>query len=97
MKKALMSLVLFAGMVGGVYAAPIASTLHVERIIVITNGPMSSVSVSSHTFSKVYYDEATCKLAATAYGSEVQVQVGPYQLPVATKAKCEALVLQTPY
>lgn len=68
-------------------------TLTVERIVIISNGSSSGKSITSHVFSKRFYDEATCLLARDVYRKENTLKIGPSALnaEVATNAECDAL------
>lgn len=68
-------------------------TLTVERIVVVNNGSSSGKSITSHVFSKRFYDEATCLLARDVYRKENTLKIGPSALnaEVATNAECDAV------
>lgn len=68
-------------------------TLTVERIVIVNNGSSSGKSITSHVFSKRFYDEATCLLARDVYRKENTLKIGPSALnaEVATNAECDAL------
>ena len=74
-------------------ATPPKDTLTVERIVIVNNGSSSGKSITSHVFSKRFYDEATCLLARDVYRKENTLKIGPSALnaEVATNAECDAV------
>jgi len=76
-----------------VFAVQPKDTLTVERIIIIGNGTSSGKSITSHVFTKRFFDEATCVLARDKYRLENSLKIGAGDInsDVATKAECDAL------
>lgn len=74
-------------------AAQPKTTLTVERIVIINNGTSSGKSITSHVFTKRFYNEADCLLARNVYRAENTLKIGPSEInaDVATKAECDAL------
>lgn len=72
---------------------PPKATLTVERIVIINNGSSSGKSITSHVFTKRFYNEADCLLARDVYRKENTLKIGPSALnaEVATNAECDAL------
>ena len=72
---------------------PPKDTLTVERIVIVNNGSSSGKSITSHVFTKRFYDEATCLLARDVYRKENTLKIGPSALnaEVATNAECDAV------
>lgn len=68
-------------------------TLTVERIVIVNNGSSSGKSITSHVFSKRFYNEADCLLARNVYRAENTLKIGPSEInaDVATKAECDAV------
>ena len=74
-------------------ATPPKGTLTVERIVIVNNGSSSGKSITSHVFSKRFYNEADCTLARDKYVKENTLKIGPGEInaDVATKAECDAV------
>lgn len=74
-------------------ATPPKDTLTVERIVIVNNGSSSGKSITSHVFSKRFYNEADCTLARDKYVKENTLKIGPGEInaDVATKAECDAV------
>ena len=72
---------------------PPKDTLTVERIVIVNNGSSSGKSITSHVFTKRFYNEADCLLARNTYRAENTLKIGPNEInaDVATKAECDAL------
>lgn len=72
---------------------PPKDTLTVERIVIVNNGSSSGKSITSHVFSKRFYNEADCLQARNVYRAENTLKIGPSEInaDVATKAECDAL------
>ena len=72
---------------------PPKATLTVERIVIVNNGSSSGKSITSHVFSKRFYNEADCTLARDKYVKENTLKIGPGEInaDVATKAECDAV------
>lgn len=68
-------------------------TLTVERIVIVNNGSSSGKSITSHVFTKRFYNEADCTLARDKYVKENTLKIGPGEInaDVATKAECDAV------
>jgi len=75
------------------FAVQPKDTLTVERIIIVGNGTASGKSITSHTFTKRFFDEADCIVARDAYRKENALPIGAGSLnsDVATRAECDAL------
>lgn len=74
--------------IGSVNAGAIR--LHVERILIVSNGTANGQELEYGTFTKYYPDAITCTAQETAYNAEKEFSINSKTVYVLTKAKCEA-------